>query len=97
MMNLQDVSCPVERYSDGLHQAIEAKRNMLKSKRKQDTCYYYIQNFFNKFDKKAGMTGTAATEKEFRDIYGMDVVTIPTNRQSPEKTCRTAYIRHERN
>ena len=72
---------PGRRYSDGLHQAIEAKEHV-KVKRESNTlATITFQNFFNKFEKKAGMTGTALTEeKEFRDIYGMDVVEIPTNR-----------------
>ena len=72
---------PGRRYSDGLHQAIEAKEHV-KVKRESNTlATITFQNFFNKFEKKAGMTGTALTEeKEFRDIYGMDVIEIPTNR-----------------
>ncbi len=71
---------PGRRYSDGLHQAIEAKEHVKVKRESKTLATITFQNFFNKFDKKAGMTGTAATEeKEFRDIYGMDVVTIPTN------------------
>ena len=72
---------PGRRYSDGLHQAIEAKEHVKVKKESKTLATITFQNFFNKFDKKAGMTGTALTEeKEFRDIYGMDVVEIPTNR-----------------
>ena len=71
---------PGRRYSDGLHQAIEAKEHVKVKRESKTLATITFQNFFNKFDKKAGMTGTALTEeKEFRDIYGMDVVTIPTN------------------
>ncbi len=71
---------PGRRYSDGLHQAIEAKEHVKVKQESRTLATITFQNFFNKFDKKAGMTGTAATEEqEFRDIYGMDVVTIPTN------------------
>ena len=74
------------RYSDGLHQAIEAKEHVKVKRESKTLATITFQNFFNKFDKKAGMTGTAATEeKEFRDIYGMDVVTIPTNRPIARK------------
>ena len=72
---------PGRRYSDGLHQAIEAKEHVKVNRESQTLATITFQNFFNKYDKKGGMTGTAATEEqEFRDIYGMDVVTIPTNR-----------------
>nr|WP_308647761.1 preprotein translocase subunit SecA [uncultured Agathobacter sp.] len=72
---------PGRRYSDGLHQAIEAKEHVKVKRESKTLATITFQNFFNKFDKKAGMTGTALTEeKEFRDIYGMDVVEIPTNR-----------------
>ncbi len=71
---------PGRRYSDGLHQAIEAKEHVMVKRESKTLATITFQNFFNKFDKKAGMTGTAVTEeKEFRDIYGMDVVEIPTN------------------
>ena len=77
---------PGRRYSDGLHQAIEAKEHVKVKRESKTLATITFQNFFNKFDKKAGMTGTAATEeKEFRDIYGMDVVTIPTNRPIARK------------
>lgn len=72
---------PGRRYSDGLHQAIEAKEHVKVKQESKTLATITFQNFFNKFDKKCGMTGTAATEEqEFRDIYGMDVVTIPTNK-----------------
>ena len=72
---------PGRRYSDGLHQAIEAKENVKVKRESKTLATITFQNFFNKYDKKGGMTGTALTEeKEFRDIYGMDVVEIPTNR-----------------
>ena len=72
---------PGRRYSDGLHQAIEAKEHVKVKRESKTLATITFQNFFNKFDKKAGMTGTALTEeKEFRDIYGIDVIEIPTNR-----------------
>ena len=72
---------PGRRYSDGLHQAIEAKEHVKVKRESKTLATITFQNFFNKFEKKAGMTGTALTEeKEFRDIYGMDVIEIPTNR-----------------
>ena len=72
---------PGRRYSDGLHQAIEAKEHVKVKRESKTLATITFQNFFNKYDKKAGMTGTALTEeKEFRDIYGMDVVEIPTNK-----------------
>ena len=72
---------PGRRYSDGLHQAIEAKEHVKVKRESKTLATITFQNFFNKFEKKSGMTGTALTEeKEFRDIYGMDVVEIPTNR-----------------
>ncbi|NLL80080.1 MAG: preprotein translocase subunit SecA [Clostridiales bacterium] len=72
---------PGRRYSDGLHQAIEAKEHVKVKRESKTLATITFQNFFNKFEKKCGMTGTALTEeKEFRDIYGMDVVAIPTNR-----------------
>ncbi|GFH90025.1 protein translocase subunit SecA [Lachnospiraceae bacterium] len=71
---------PGRRYSDGLHQAIEAKEHVKVKRESKTLATITFQNFFNKFYKKAGMTGTALTEeKEFRDIYGMDVIEIPTN------------------
>ena len=72
---------PGRRYSDGLHQAIEAKEHVKVKRESKTLATITFQNFFNKYKKKSGMTGTALTEeKEFRDIYGMDVVEIPTNR-----------------
>ena len=72
---------PGRRYSDGLHQAIEAKEHVRVKRESKTLATITFQNFFNKYDKKAGMTGTALTEeKEFRDIYGMDVIVIPTNK-----------------
>ena len=72
---------PGRRYSDGLHQAIEAKEHVKVKRESKTLATITFQNFFNKYDKKAGMTGTALTEeKEFRDIYGMDVIVIPTNK-----------------
>ena len=72
---------PGRRYSDGLHQAIEAKEHVKVKRESKTMASITFQNFFNLFDKKCGMTGTALTEeKEFREIYGMDVVEIPTNR-----------------
>ena len=72
---------PGRRFSDGLHQAIEAKEHVKVKRESKTSATITFQNFFNKFEKKAGMTGTALTEeREFRDIYGMDVIEIPTNR-----------------
>ena len=72
---------PGRRYSDGLHQAIEAKEHVKVRRESKTLATITFQNFFKKYKKKAGMTGTALTEEqEFRDIYGMDVVEIPTNR-----------------
>ena len=72
---------PGRRFSDGLHQAIEAKEHVKVRRESRTLATITFQNFFNKFEKKAGMTGTALTEeKEFREIYGMDVIEIPTNR-----------------
>ncbi len=72
---------PGRRYSDGLHQAIEAKEHVKVKRESKTLATITFQNFFNKFEKKSGMTGTALTEeKEFRDIYGLDVIEIPTNR-----------------
>ena len=71
---------PGRRYSDGLHQAIEAKEHVKVKRESKTLATITFQNLFNKFDKKCGMTGTALTEEqEFRDIYGMDVVEVPTN------------------
>ena len=72
---------PGRRYSDGLHQAIEAKEHVKVKRESKTLATITFQNFFNKYKKKSGMTGTALTEeKEFRDIYGMDVIEIPTNK-----------------
>ena len=72
---------PGRRYSDGLHQAIEAKEHVKIKRESKTLATITFQNFFNKYQKKAGMTGTALTEEEeFRDIYGMDVIEIPTNK-----------------
>ena len=72
---------PGRRYSDGLHQAIEAKEHVKVRRESKTLATITFQNFFNKYHKKAGMTGTALTEEqEFREIYGMDVIEIPTNR-----------------
>ena len=72
---------PGRRYSDGLHQAIEAKEHVKVNRESKTLATITFQNFFNKYDKKCGMTGTALTEEqEFRNIYGMDVVEVPTNK-----------------
>ena len=72
---------PGRRYSDGLHQAIEAKEHVKVKRESRTLATITFQNFFNKYEKKCGMTGTALTEEnEFRNIYGMDVVEVPTNR-----------------
>ena len=72
---------PGRRYSDGLHQAIEAKEHVKVRRESKTLATITFQNFFNKYKKKSGMTGTALTEEqEFREIYGMDVIEIPTNR-----------------
>ncbi|MCR5119871.1 MAG: preprotein translocase subunit SecA [Lachnospiraceae bacterium] len=72
---------PGRRFNDGLHQAIEAKEHVKIKRESMTLATVTFQNFFNKFEKKSGMTGTAHTEEqEFRDIYGMDVITIPTNK-----------------
>ena len=72
---------PGRRYSDGLHQAIEAKEHVRVKQESKTLANITFQNFFNKYDKKCGMTGTALTEeREFRDIYGMDVIEVPTNK-----------------
>ena len=77
---------PGRRYSDGLHQAIEAKEHVKVRRESKTLATITFQNFFNKYQKKAGMTGTALTEEqEFRDIYGMDVVEIPTNKPVQRK------------
>ncbi len=77
---------PGRRYSDGLHQAIEAKEHVAVKRESKTLATITFQNFFNKYEKKSGMTGTALTEeKEFRDIYGMDVIEIPTNKPVQRK------------
>ena len=82
---------PGRSYSDGLHQAIEAKEHVKVKRESKTLATITFQNFFNKYDKKGGMTGTALTEeKEFRDIYGMDVVEIPTNRPVQRKDLEDA-------
>ena len=88
---------PGRRYSDGLHQAIEAKEHVKVKRESRTLATITFQNFFNKFDKKSGMTGTALTEeKEFRDIYGMDVVEIPTNRPVIRKDLHDAVYKTKR-
>ena len=85
---------PGRRYSDGLHQAIEAKERVKVKRESKTLATITFQNFFNKFTKKAGMTGTALTEeKEFRDIYGMDVIEIPTNRPVARKDLQDAVYK----
>ena len=88
---------PGRRYSDGLHQAIEAKEHVKVKRESKTLATITLQNFFNKFEKKSGMTGTALTEeKEFRDIYGMDVVEIPTNRPVIRKDLHDAVYKTKR-
>ena len=88
---------PGRRYSDGLHQAIEAKEHVKVKRESKTLATITFQNFFNKFIKKCGMTGTALTEeKEFRDIYGMDVVEIPTNRPIARKDLQDAVYKTKR-
>ena len=85
---------PGRRYSDGLHQAIEAKEHVKVKRESKTLANITFQNFFNKYDKKSGMTGTAQTEeKEFRAIYGMDVVEIPTNRPVIRKDLQDAVYK----
>ena len=85
---------PGRRYSDGLHQAIEAKEHVSVRRESRTLATITVQNFFNKFKKKAGMTGTAQTEeKEFRNIYSMDVITIPTNRPMIRKDMEDAVYK----
>ena len=85
---------PGRRYSDGLHQAIEAKEHVKVKRESKTLATITFQNFFNKFDKICGMTGTALTEeKEFREIYGMDVVTIPTNRPVARQDMQDAVFK----
>ena len=88
---------PGRRYSDGLHQAIEAKEHVKVKRESKTLANITFQNFFNKYDKKAGMTGTALTEeKEFREIYGMDVIEIPTNRPVIRKDLDDAVYKTQR-
>ena len=85
---------PGRRYSDGLHQAIEAKEHVKVKRESKTLATITFQNLFNKFEKKAGMTGTALTEeKEFREIYGMDVIEIPTNRPVARKDLEDAVYK----
>ena len=85
---------PGRRYSDGLHQAIEAKEHVNVKRESRTLATITFQNFFNKYTKKAGMTGTAMTEdKEFRNIYGMDVIVIPTNRPVIRKDLNDAVYK----
>ncbi|MBQ6966800.1 MAG: preprotein translocase subunit SecA [Lachnospiraceae bacterium] len=88
---------PGRRYSDGLHQAIEAKEHVKVKRESKTLATITFQNFFNKFRKKAGMTGTALTEeREFREIYSMDVITIPTNRPMIRKDLQDAVFKTKR-
>ena len=88
---------PGRRYSDGLHQAIEAKEHVKVKRESKTLATITFQNFFNKYDKKCGMTGTALTEeKEFRDIYGMDVVEIPTNKPVVRKDLEDAVYKTQK-
>ena len=85
---------PGRRYSDGLHQAIEAKEHVKVKRESKTLATITFQNFFNKFEKKCGMTGTALTEeREFRDIYGMDVIEIPTNEPVIRKDLQDAMYK----
>ena len=85
---------PGRRYSDGLHQAIEAKEHVKVKRESKTLASITFQNFFNLFDKKSGMTGTALTEEnEFREIYGMDVVEIPTNKPVIRKDLQDAVYK----
>ena len=88
---------PGRRYSDGLHQAIDAKEHVKVKRESKTLASITFQNFFNLFDKKCGMTGTALTEEtEFREIYGMDVVVIPTNRPVIRKDLQDAVYKTKR-
>ena len=88
---------PGRRYSDGLHQAIEAKEHVKVKRESKTLATITFQNLFNKYDKKSGMTGTALTEeKEFRDIYGMDVIEIPTNSPVRRKDLDDAVYKTEK-
>ena len=87
---------PGRRYSDGLHQAIEAKENLQVRRESQTLATITFQNYFNKYAKKSGMTGTAKTEEdEFRNIYGMDVIEIPTNLPVQRKDLEDVVYRTE--
>ena len=88
---------PGRRYSDGLHQAIEAKEHVKVKRESKTLATITFQNFFNKFEKKCGMTGTALTEEsEFREIYGMDVIAIPTNKPIRRKDHNDAVYKTKR-
>ena len=88
---------PGRRYSDGLHQAIEAKEHVTVKRESKTLATITFQNFFNKYAKKSGMTGTAQTEEdEFRNIYGMDVVVIPTNKPVMRKDLTDVVYQTER-
>lgn len=88
---------PGRRYSDGLHQAIEAKEKVKVKRESKTLATITFQNFFNKYEKKSGMTGTALTEeKEFRDIYGMDVIEIPTNQPIAREDYNDAVFKTRR-
>lgn len=88
---------PGRRYSDGLHQAIEAKEHVKVKRESKTLANITFQNFFNKYEKKSGMTGTALTEeKEFRDIYGMDVIEIPTNKPVVRQDSQDAVYKTKR-
>jgi len=87
---------PGRRYSDGLHQAIEAKEGVVVNRESKTLATITFQNFFNRYAKKAGMTGTALTEEgEFRSIYGMDVVVIPTNQPIARKDLADQVYKNE--
>ncbi len=84
---------PGRRYSDGLHQAIEAKENVEIERESQTLASITFQNFFRLYKKLAGMTGTAATEsEEFHNIYKLDVISIPTNRAYDQKRYARSYF-----
>ena len=88
---------PGRRYSDGLHQAIEAKEKVKVNRESRTLATITFQNFFNKFKKKAGMTGTALTEeKEFRNTYGMDAIAIPTNKPVARKDHEDAVYKSKK-
>ncbi len=88
---------PGRRYSDGLHQAIEAKEHVKVKRESKTLATITFQNFFNLFDKKCGMTGTALTEEnEFREIYGMDVIVVPTNKPVIRKDLQDAVYKTKR-